>query len=278
MIDHSSASRFSTGVPVSAIRCRAGSCADRGRLPGRRVLDGLRLVDHEPAPLDRGQRGRVAGGQRVGGDDQVGLGDGPRERLAARPARRRGARAPAASGANLAASRCQLPTSDIGQTSSVGPASAGSPASSASSCTVLPSPMSSARTPPSPGPLQEVQPGQARAPGRAAACRRTRRRRHRLQPPVGVGRPADRRASPRPRRPTTGRPPGASADPPARCSSSPTVNWASGAAIIRSPAASRRGSSSTHWPRSRTSGALSVVSRRSSSAVSGSSPSASSHS
>ena len=53
------------------------------------------------------------------------------------------------SGVNRAASRCQLPTSDIGHTSSVG-CPPGWPATSDSSWMVLPRPMSSARMPPRP--------------------------------------------------------------------------------------------------------------------------------
>ena len=44
MIDHSSDSRFSTGVPVSAIRAAAGRARDGPGLLGGVVLDGLRLI------------------------------------------------------------------------------------------------------------------------------------------------------------------------------------------------------------------------------------------
>ena len=120
MIDHSSDSRFSTGVPVSAIRVAAGRARDRPGLLGGVVLDVLRLVADHPGPGQRAQRGLVPGGDAVAGDDQVRLGQG------------RGSDSPSSrsapwctwtrrSGVNRAASRCQLPTSDIGHTSRVGP-------------------------------------------------------------------------------------------------------------------------------------------------------------
>ena len=84
-IDHRSASRFSTGVPVTAIRAAGGDRADRGGLLGGRVLDRLRLVDDHPAPVDPPQDRRVAGGERVRGDHQVAAGDGRGEGLAAGP-------------------------------------------------------------------------------------------------------------------------------------------------------------------------------------------------
>jgi len=65
---------------------------------------------------------------------------------------------------NRSASRCQFPTSDMGQTSSVGPVRGGAPgtpcaarswSSNASVCTLLPSPMSSARMPPRPRSLRK---------------------------------------------------------------------------------------------------------------------------
>ena len=46
-IDQRSVSRFSTGVPVSAIRVRRGERFDRTRLARRRILDRLRLVEHD---------------------------------------------------------------------------------------------------------------------------------------------------------------------------------------------------------------------------------------
>ena len=64
MIDHRSASRFSTGVPVSAIREPRGQGAHRPGLAGGRVLDVLRLVAHHPGPLDLAESLLVAGGQR----------------------------------------------------------------------------------------------------------------------------------------------------------------------------------------------------------------------
>ena len=61
MIDHRSVSRFSTGVPVSAIRVAAGRLAHRLGLAGGGVLDVLGLVADHPAPLDR----RSASGSRT---------------------------------------------------------------------------------------------------------------------------------------------------------------------------------------------------------------------
>ena len=65
-----------------------------GGLAGR-VLDGLRLVEHDAVPRALGQRVDVADRGAVGGDDDVGAGD---LGLAARrpsPATRRGGRRPA---------------------------------------------------------------------------------------------------------------------------------------------------------------------------------------
>ena len=50
MIDHSSASRFSTGVPVSAIRDAGGMPRTAWACRVRGVLDVLRLVADHPAP------------------------------------------------------------------------------------------------------------------------------------------------------------------------------------------------------------------------------------
>ena len=62
-----------------------GEGARRLRLPGRGVLDRLRLVEHHPPPRDVAQCLDVARGDRVGRDHEVGAGDGLLEPLAAGP-------------------------------------------------------------------------------------------------------------------------------------------------------------------------------------------------
>ena len=101
---------------------RRPQLAHRLGRPRQAVLHRLRLVEHHPVPLVAGQLVDVAGGRGVGGDDQVGVLEELTQRVAVQPAppwcayTRR-------SGANFAASRCQLPTNDIGHSSRVGPAS-----------------------------------------------------------------------------------------------------------------------------------------------------------
>ena len=73
MIDHSSASRFSIGVPVSATRCSAAQPPHRLGRPRQAVLHRLRLVEYHPAPLVAGQLVDVAGGGGVRAENQVGL-------------------------------------------------------------------------------------------------------------------------------------------------------------------------------------------------------------
>ena len=53
------------------MRCREGTHGDC--LLGRGVLDRLRLVDHDPAPLHCAQVASVAGRDRVRGNHQIGL-------------------------------------------------------------------------------------------------------------------------------------------------------------------------------------------------------------
>ena len=63
---------FSIGVPVRATRLRGLDAAELlGGLAGR-VLDALGLVEHEPLPLDGGQRLDVAHAGAVGGEHDVG--------------------------------------------------------------------------------------------------------------------------------------------------------------------------------------------------------------
>ena len=106
MIDHSSSSRFSTGVPVSATRCPAVTCAGGLGGVGERVLDLLRLVEHEHAPLALGQQPAVARQQGVRGQHDVPAARGPRRRACGRG---RDGCGPSRSGANRCSSRCQLP-------------------------------------------------------------------------------------------------------------------------------------------------------------------------
>ena len=105
-MDHSSASRFSTGVPVSAIRLPGRDPPHRlGDVAGA-VLDVLRLVQHHPVPAARRPARRRRGWRS-------------RRWSAARRTRRAGSAgsgrsAPCSTrtrspGANRAASRCQLP-------------------------------------------------------------------------------------------------------------------------------------------------------------------------
>ena len=122
MIDHSSLSRFSTGVPVSATRRPAPSCADGLGLRGAGVLDLLGLVEHEPAPGDRGELVEVAG-EPASTSSGRRRGRRPARRTAASSSCRAGpwwTSTPSA-GAKRASSRSQLPSTDTGHTTSVGP-------------------------------------------------------------------------------------------------------------------------------------------------------------
>ena len=178
MIDHRSASRFSTGVPVTAIRCARGQRADR--LSPAVVAAFLMACASSSTTRRQGiarQRGGVPGGERVGRDDQVGRPRPPAERLAARPVR---AVVDVHPQVGREPGRLALPVADQRHRADqqrrrgLGRASAPlSRASSASSWTVLPRPMSSARTAPSPsGRGTTARP--ARAPGTAAGSRRSR--------------------------------------------------------------------------------------------------------
>ena len=181
---------------------------DGARLPGGGVLDGLRLVDDQPVPVDLGQRVGVAGGDRVRGEHQVAT--RPRPRRNASPAGAFGAVVHVDPQVGRERGGLPLPVADQRHRADQQRRARrriGSPASSASSCTVLPRPMSSARIPPSPTRLEEVQPGQPallvrpqRAP-EAVGCGR------RGEPPVGLRRTAARRASRRRVRPAPAGPP-----------------------------------------------------------------------
>ncbi len=174
------------------------------------------------------------------------------------------------SGANLAASRCQLPTSDIGHTSSVG-APGPSCTSSASVVIVLPRPMSSASTPPRPSPDRKLSQASPRSwYGRSVASR-----------PGGVASGVSRRsACPDSRSPSA---PSASTASSGSSSSLWTISRSRSAALaspVRLPSTARNAalsclsSSSTHWPRTLTSGTLSRASSASSSSLIVSSPTA----
>ena len=76
MIDQSSVSRFSTGVPVSAIRGAAGMRPHRLAPAGcAAFLMFCASSQTTPRPRDLRQRLPVPGGDAVGGDDEVGSGD-----------------------------------------------------------------------------------------------------------------------------------------------------------------------------------------------------------
>ncbi len=70
--DQRSDSRFSTGVPVRAIRASAWSCLTALRLPRGRILDGLGLVEHHQPPVHLEQP-LLPQQHAVGGQDQVGV-------------------------------------------------------------------------------------------------------------------------------------------------------------------------------------------------------------
>jgi len=72
--DHSSPRWFCSGVPDRQPLPRL-QLAHQPRRPGRRVLDHLRLVQHQQVPFLRGQDGVVAGQQRIGGQHHVMRGD-----------------------------------------------------------------------------------------------------------------------------------------------------------------------------------------------------------
>ena len=204
MIDQSSASRFSTGVPVSATRCAASQPPDRLGCLRQAVLHRLRLVEHDPMPVVAGELVDVAGGRGIGGDHQVDV--AARRSRSASPWQPRPAvvRVDPQPGRELGG--LPLPVADQGHRaqqqggSGIGVAGDAARTSSASSCTVLPSPMSSARQAPEPERGQERQPGQPALlvgaqrgdePGRRVERPRStvlRRRR--------AGRPASRRRAP----------------------------------------------------------------------------------
>jgi len=143
MIDHSSLSRFSTGVPVRAIRRRARSCPTAlvCAAPGF-------LICWASSSTSRPQSTAASSvTSRVTSEYVVSTTSWPSSAALSRPA-------PwwvwtPSEGANRASSRSQLPRTDTGHTTSVEP-STGSASRVAMSCAVLPRPMSSARQAPRP--------------------------------------------------------------------------------------------------------------------------------
>ena len=206
--------------------------------------------------------GRVAGRHRVGGEDQVRAVRPPRRTPRPGPAPRRGARAPAAparTGPPPAAS-CRPATS--GRPAGSARPSGGSPASRASSCTVLPSPMSSASTPPSPSDCRKASQASPRCWYGRSVPAEARRRVHRGEPPLGLRRRAGRPARRRRSTSSTGSAVRRRRRRPARAGAGRRRSSRRAERSSRSPAASRFGSSSTHCPRSRTSGVFSSASAR----------------
>ena len=154
-IDHRSLSRFSIGVPVSAMRASARSCLTALVCLARRILDRLRLVEHRQSPRCCSSHGD-AGQKAVARDDQVDV----RQICRRRPvfnfsagAAEGWATTALRLGANRAISAVQLASSEAGATSRQGlrfsRASSSRTSSSDKTWMVLPSPMSSARQAPS---------------------------------------------------------------------------------------------------------------------------------
>ena len=116
-----SPSPFSIGVPVSAMRLRAGirrSCCDVS-LAG--FLIACASSSTTRAHDTAGERFDVANRGAVRGDDDVGVGDLGRDLVGARRAARRGARRSRRPGVKRAASAVQLPTTAGGAITSAGP-------------------------------------------------------------------------------------------------------------------------------------------------------------
>ena len=274
MMDHRSPRWFSTGVPVRASRVPAGSARTACDCRVPLFLMAWASSQHHPLPCDLARAAAVAQRGAVGRDDQIGLGHRRAELVVPLPRPPRDGPSTGRPGANRAASFCQLLTSDIGQTSSVGATAPGRPAragaaarASARSCRGPCRRPGCRPVPAGPGSAARTDP----VPGTAAACPGTGGRRHRGEPLGRLPGDAGRRACrPRPPRPAAG-----PRSPPSTtcCSTSPAVI----SPVRRRPTAlsaarSCRSSSSTHWPRTRTSGTLSRASSASSSAFTTPSP------
>ena len=136
-------------------RAGDGELERRGQLLRARVvvrevvLRGLRLVQHQAGPVERVVGLELHPEQRVGRDDDVGAADDVGKFCASPSAVVSVIAQTRSDGAKRAASPTQLDITLVGATIRNG-ASARAWQISASACTVLPSPMSSARTPPRP--------------------------------------------------------------------------------------------------------------------------------
>ncbi len=146
-IAHSSVRLFSTGVPVRATRAREGivrNCLAVAACGFLTCCASSMTTMPQAAPASRGASSRIV--------PYVVRTNSP----SARPSSERDPpwkRRTGVPGANFSISRCQLPIRDVGHTTSVGPAASRSVCRcrcSAMRVIVLPSPMSSARQPPSP--------------------------------------------------------------------------------------------------------------------------------
>ena len=149
-IDHSSPRWFSTGVPVRHTRCSATIARERPARLAPRVLDGLRLVEHDQVEM-RSSAKRSSSRTTTGYVVTI---TSAFAAAAQRPWRSGPCRTTTRSaGAKRAISRDQLPTSVVGPTMSAGASRRPSVFSiqmCAIVCSVLPSPISSASTPPTP--------------------------------------------------------------------------------------------------------------------------------
>ena len=248
--DHKSSRRFSTGVPVSAMRRAA-------RMPRIALVTAavgfLRFCDSSTTSRRHRNRCNTDASSRATANEVTtrsasAIASCSVSLVLARPGP--WCRQVARVGAKRLASRCQLPTTDVGATTRVGPSSrsaARSCSTAASTWTVLPSPMSSARQAPKPSRSRYASQEKPRtwysrnspanAPGWSSIC----------------SEPLPRNASSIPPIPSSQTTSGAS-EPASACSRSATV-------MVSSPASaaqycSRRDTSSAcssiHCPRSRT--------------------------
>ena len=119
--DHRSESRFSTGVPVMAMRPAGLQLLGGARLAGAGILDGLGFVENDQVPGSLAQP-LQARQHAVGGDDQVAIVRRRRRRIPpCRPAFPTGERSRYVSdGANRSISAFQLAISEAGTTSRLG--------------------------------------------------------------------------------------------------------------------------------------------------------------
>ena len=148
--DHSSPRWFSTGVPVRHRRCSAGTRSTARRAWLRAFLIACASSSTTRWKRCSAKRSSSRTSDRIRRDDDVAPAATSAQRACrSGPCRTRTRRR----GANRASSRAQLPTSLVGATTSAGASSrpsAFSTSTCAIVCSVLPRPMSSARTPPTP--------------------------------------------------------------------------------------------------------------------------------